>query len=372
MLHHSRRIQSIMCAIGFAVAIPLALAQAPNTAPAAPEANDTKLDQAPARSILWPDFQVGQHVVLEMTYLDTKKSSKPVIATVTIDVVDKIDDVFIMRWKASNPRIPDDFKPMAIAAFHAVWDGTAGPTLDILVQEDSGVLGVQNWEAARDEGLASAKVALLKLRENDGTPVHPDKVDALLASFAAAALANEGAVDITLLRNVRAYFDGSYHTVAPGETQSEAIEIPWPFAGDAAMSLPMDRTTSLSVISTDPAPIYELSINLKPDDAKMKELMKAFTEQMADNLKGSQVDKVANSTIEHKIRWTFDTAKGWPTRASSTTRIVNGGDVTTQTTTYTLVEGPTIKARDPEAPTADPAQPNPAQQPPAATAPQSE
>jgi len=358
MSHSFHRSFASLATIGVAIASPLAFVQGQTETPAAtselapavaPEAAAPEGDSAPARSVLWPDFQVGQHVVLEMTYLDTKKSPKPVVATVNIDVIDKIDDVFIMRWKATNPRIPNDFTPMAMAAFHTIWDGTAGPTLDILVQEDMGVLGVQNWEAARDEGLANAKVALLKLRENDGTPVAPEKVDALLASFAAAALPNEGAVDITLLRNVRSYFDGSYHTVAPGETQSEAIEIPWPFAGDAGMSLPMDRTTALSIITTDPAPIYELSINIKPDDAKFKELMKAFTEQMADNLKGAQVDKIANSTIEHKIRWTFDTAKGWPTRVSSTTRLVNGGNVTTQTTTFTLVEGP-MKEGDAKAP----------------------
>lgn len=368
----ARTVSCLLAAAGFA-ASSLAFAQgqtetpaaAPDVAPeAAPEG-----DPAPARSVLWPDFQVGQHLVLMMSYLDTKKSDKPVIATVTIDVIDKIDDTFIIRWKSSDARIPKDFRPMAMAPFLTIWDGLTGPTLEILVQEDVGVLGLRNWEAARDEALAESRAAMLKVRESDGTPTAPEKVDAILASFTQAALPNRDAVDVTLLKNVRVYFDGSYHSVAPGETSTEDLEIAWPFGGDENLALPMSRTTTLTTIATDPAPIYELLINLKPDDARFKELMKAFTDKMADNLKSAQLDRLANSTIEYKVRWRLDTAKGWPTRVSSTTRLQSGVDVTTQTVTYALIDGPTMKAAElkpdaapaqPEAAQPDAAQPNPA------------
>ncbi len=79
---------------------------------------------------------------------------------------------------------------------------------------------------------------------------------------------------------------------------------------------------------------------------KMKELLTSFIQSMPEGMKTKQVEELGNSTIENKIRWTFDTAKGWPTRTSATTRLKNGDQVTTQTSGFTLVEGPTMVAKD--------------------------
>lgn len=386
MPHRTRHIHAVLGILGFAFASPLAHAQSPAAAPspAAPQPAPTEPapaqpaapeapapDAAPARSVLWPDFQVGQHVVLEMSYLDTSKSAKPILATVNIDVVDKADDVFTIRWTPSNPRVPRDFNGGAMMTFHCIMNGTAGPSLDVLVQEDVGVIGVHNWEEARDAMLADVRKDLLALSDASNGALTHEHVDSQIESLNRMLFATRDATETTLLKNMRSYFDGSYHEIAPGESEATEFEMPWPFAGGAEdLKLPMTRTLSLATIATDPALVYELSINVQPDPEKMKELLTSFVQRMPEGMKTKQVEQFANSTIENKIRWTFDTAKGWPTRVSGTTRVKNAEQLTTQTSTFTLTEGPTMKAQDTPPDAAQPAnsaQPNSA---PAPAAPQ--
>lgn len=348
----ARTLSCLLVVAGFCVS-PLAFAQgqteahaaAPEVAPAAaPEGNPA----APARSVLWPDFQVGQHVVLEMTYLDTSKTPKPILATINVEVIDKTDDVFTIRWTPSNARIPRDLPNRAMAPFMCVWDGTAGPTLDILIQEDLGVIGLANWEAARDQTVRDAKKAIIGLKGSDGFEITPEMADELVDPMRDTILANQDATEATLLRNARGYFDGSYHEVTPGDSLTEAIELPWPF-GDAAegLFLPMTRTTTLSTIVTDPAPVYELLIDLKPDGARFKELVTSLADQVSTSLKSEEVIQQAESAAI-KARWTLDMAKGWPTQASSTVHSKGADKETRKTVAWTLVEGPTMKAAEPK------------------------
>ncbi len=364
----ARTLSRLLVAAGFALSS-LASAQGQTETPAAPDAVAPEAapegdPAAPARSVLWPDFQVGQHVVLEMTYLDTSKAPKPVLATVTVEVIDKTDDVFTIRWTPSNVRIPRDFPNPSLAPFACVWNGTAGPTLEILIQEDVGVIALKNWEAARDQTVADAKRALVGITDGDAV-ITPERADQVVNPMRNAILASKDAVEATLLRSVRGYFDGSYHEVAPGKSFTEELELPWPF-GDAAegLFLPMTRTTTVTTITTDPAPVYELLIDLKPDAQRFKELVTSIADQLPASLKSDEAMKRAESAVEIKVRWRLDTAKGWPTRASSTARSRGADQTTTQTVTWTLVDGPTMKAAEPK-PDAAPAQPDAAQPNPA-------
>lgn len=151
------RVLALSATLAFAGLFP-AIAQSEPPAPAA----TTAPADATVRSVLWPDFQVGQHVVLEMSYLDTARAAKPILATINIDVVDKTDDVFTIRWTSSNVRIPRDLNRGNIQAFHCIMNGTAGPSLEILIQEDVGIIGLRNWEKARDTLLGDVRKELLR------------------------------------------------------------------------------------------------------------------------------------------------------------------------------------------------------------------
>jgi hypothetical protein len=353
----ARTVSRLLIAAGFATSslafaqgqteTPAAPAVAPEVAPEAAAPEGDPADAAPARSVLWPDFQVGQHVVLEMMYLDTSKAPKPILATITIDVLDKTDDVFTIRWTPSNARIPREFNEGRMMAFHCIMNGTAGPTLEVLIQEDVGVIGLRNWQEAGDALLADVRKELLVIADMSGGAMTPENVDSQVDSLKRMLFSTRDGVETTLLKNMRAYFDGSYHKVAPGESETSEFDVPWPFAqtqGD--LMLPMTRTLSLATITVDPSPVYELSISVQPNPEKMKELLTSFIQSMPEGMKTKQVEELGNSTIENKIRWTFDTAKGWPTRTSATTRLKNGDQVTTQTSGFTLVEGPTMVAKD--------------------------
>lgn len=352
------RVLALSAMLAFAGLFP-AIAQSEASAPAA----TTVPAEAAARSVLWPDFQVGQHVVLEMSYLDTAKAPKPTLATIDLDVIDKTDDVFTIRWKTSNARIPAALSGSPAAKFESLWNGTSGPTLEVLIQEDVGIIGLKNWEAARDEMLAASKRTLTGLPDETGSPASPEYIDAIVESLRKAVLSSQDAVESTLLKNVRGYFDGSYHEVAPGTSTTEDLDLPWPFGDDAeALVLPMTRATAVASVATDPAPVYELTMTMSVDSERFKELMQKFREEMADNLKNQNTDELAQSDIEIKLRWRLDTAKGWPTRASSSTRTSRGKDAKTETTSWTLVEGPTMKGAEP-AEGAKAAQPDPAPKP---------
>ncbi len=372
----ARTLSCLLAAAGFA-ASSLAFAQGPTETPAAAPASAPAVASevaapetdpaAPARSVLWPDFQVGQHVVLEMTYLDTSKAPKPVLATINVDVIDKTGDVFTIRWTPSNARVPKEFPNPAFAPFACVWNATAGPTLEILIQEDVGIIGLKNWEGARDQAVADAQRALIGVQDKGGV-ITAERAQQVVMPMREAILSTKDAVEASLLRNVRAYFDGSYHAVPPGSSFTHEFDAPWPF-GEAAegLVLPMTRTTSVNTLATDPAPVYELLIDLKPDAQRFKELITSLADRMPKSFRSDEMLKRAESAVETKVRWQFDTAKGWPTRASSTTRVANDTGVTTTTVTWTLVEGPKMKPADPKA-QPEPAQPKPAPQEPAPAA----
>lgn len=354
-----RRVPALlaMCAwCGMFTIAPISLAQPVETnsteavAPAAPDAAAEGDSAAPARSVLWPDFQVGQRVVLEMSYVDTSKFSKPILATINVEVIDKIDDVFTIRWTPSNTRIPRDLPNRAMAHFMCVWNGTAGPSLDILIQENVGVIGLANWEAARDHAVAEAKKSIIGLKGTDGVEITPEMADTTVGPIRDAILANKDAAESSLLRNVRGYFDGAYHEILPGETVSEDLELPWPFGDEEGLYLPATRTMHVTEATSNPAPTYDLRIEITPDRERFKALVNSLAERLDDRLKEPEVLDRAESAVNIKIRWQFDTAKGWPTRASSTSRITGDAGVIINTATWTLVKGPTMKSAEPVQP----------------------
>lgn len=362
----ARTLSRLLVAAGFAVSS-LAFAQGQTETPAAapdrvapevaPQAAAPEGDPAPARSVLWPDFQVGQHVVLEMTYLDTSKFAKPIFATINVEVIDKTDDVFTIRWTPSNTRLPRGFPSPAMAPYICVWNGTAGPTLDILIQEDLGVIGLANWEAARDQAVADATNALVGLKGSDGVEITPEMAAENVQALRDTILANKDATEATLLRNVRGYFDGAYHEVAPGEVVTEDLELPWPFGDEEGLYLPATRTTRVEEPAAGPTPIYVLHIEIAPDRERFKALVNSLTETVAAKLKGPELAARAESAVSIKVRWQLDMSKGWTTRASSNTRITNETGLIINAVTWTLTQGPTMKADEPKP---DAAPPSPA------------
>lgn len=378
----ARTLARRLVAAGFAVAS-LAFAQepaetpaaAPKVAPeAAPEpAAPEREPPAPARSVLWPDFQVGQHAVLEMMFLDTSMSTKPILATIDVEVIDKTDDVFTIRWTPNNARVPSDFNGGRMVQFLCIMNGTAGPPLEIQIQEDAGYLGLRNWKEASERALADMRESILSIGRGTANAIPADQVDQMIAPLRTSLFATQDAADSALYRNASGFFDGAYAQITPGQTLSTAMEVPWPF-GDAkeGLMLPMTRTLSLATVATEPALVYELLIHQEHDAERMKDLMESFAQNLPEDMRGDEVNRITNSEIELKTRWRFDAAKGWPVRASSTVRLTSAAHVITRSMTYTLVEGPTMKAVE-NSPDATPLQPDPAQQksPPASAEPSS-
>lgn len=349
---HVPALFAAMCAgLGVLCPAPTAAAQAepapvqPASAQpaAAPEGNPA----TPARSVLWPDFQVGQRAVLEMSYLDSSKSAKSILATITVEVIDKTDDVFTIRWTPSDTLVPRDFNAGMTRWFHCIMNGTAGPPLEIQIQEDAGYVGIRNWREASDKALTDIRDSLLRIGSGTGNALSGAQVDETIAPLRDTVFGSQEAAESTLFKNANAYFEGSYHEITPGQTVVTQLEVPWPFGdAEAGLVLPMTRTLSLATIATEPTPVYELSIHQEHDAERMKALLKSFAENLPEEMRSEEVRRITNSNIETKTRWRFDAAKGWPTRVSSTTRFDNAGQVVTHSVSYTLIDGPTMKVAD--------------------------
>lgn len=355
-----RRVPALlaMCAwCGMLTIAPISLAEtppvaavpsesAPQSAPAA--APDEDLAES-SPSVLSPRFQVGQHAVIKQTLRESRKGNHLVSHLVDVNVIDKINDTFVIRWQMRPFDVPDGTDPAKRAAMEAA----VLPPIDILFEEGVGVAGIRHWQATRDKFLDVAEKLSLATPQRDGTPADPAEIAKVIEIMRSTLMNTREGAESILLKRIRGYFDGGYHELTPGDPHEQEVELPFP-VGRSGVLVPMTQTTLIEAPTSEPATQYTCVVELRVDRGNaanaIREIVTALANDLGDPANVSdderaEFDRMLNeASIEQTFRWTLDVTRGWPASASSHYKVHVLDETITDEMTWTLVDGPTMKA----------------------------
>ncbi len=324
-------------------ASPAATPAVPEVAPAAAPEGDPA-----APSLLSPRFQVGQRAVIKQTLRESRKGNHLVSHLVDVEVVEKINDTFIIRWQMRPFDPPEGADPATRAAMEA----TVLPPIDIIFEEGVGIAGVRHWKATRDKFLDIAEKLSLATPQPDGKPADAAVIAKTIDVMRKTLMNTREGAEAILLKRIRGYFDGGYHELTPGEPHEQEVELPFP-VGRSGVLVPMTQTTLIERPTSDPATHYTCVVELRVDRGNAASAIREIVTALADDLgdpadfsedERAEFDRMLNeATIEQTFRWTLDVSLGWPSFASSHYKVRVLDENMTDEMTWTLVEGPSMK-----------------------------
>lgn len=339
----------------------IAIASWAPVAPAEPTSEAFQASEPDAltlETVLWPEFQVGQHAVIKQTLRESKRGNQLVTNLVDVEIIEKINDTFVIRWQIRPFDIPEGADPATRAALESPL-----PPIEILFEEGVGVVGVRHWKDTREKFLALAMKLGLATPEADGTPTDPEKMANIIDMMRRTMMNTREAAEAILLKRIRGYFDGAYHPVPPGERHEEEGQIPWPLAKPGQpVTVPIIQSISVEQQS-EPATHYTCTIQMRIDRGRASDVLREFVTtlvpEMADPQTSTDEDRAQferllnEMSIERTLTWTLDLSIGWPSAVSSTSKIRLLDDVQIEESTWTLIEGPTMTPADETDQTAD-------------------
>lgn len=314
-----------------------------------------KLDAAAlVGRMLWPRFEKGQRVVLRQTARKSRGGDLVIASRVTVDVLEKDGDRWVLRWRVGDVEVPAGLPEDQRRAVAAMVSRMKSPALDIEVQEGVGSVGLRDWEKARDDVVAlSEKI----IREAPRTAPMDEAQLAATLEAAKRRMSTREATEDLLLKQVRPYFDGAYHEVAPNKPKGERVELDMPLGPVGRW--PAERT--IRVEQPDPSRPGRLTVHIAA--AVDKSAAKSILEEAARQAKEKTGDASAVPApdaidLGYTLDWTIDGGEagegtppgtGWPSNVKYRTTQRVGEREWWEEYTWTLVEGPTLTGGEPGA-----------------------
>jgi hypothetical protein len=295
----------------------------------------------PAKSILWPRFEVGQRVILRQMMRQPPNGA--VAARVQVDVVGHEGDTFVLRWQVMKPETPVGLAGTELKRFEKLTENLKSPAIDLLIREKVGVIGVKNWEQARDETLALTERLVLEEAKGSGKNLDPERLKKVTEAMRSHMMNTRAATEVLLLNQIRPYFDGSYYEIHPGQERVEDVVTPWPFGGGDSRGIPAKRTIKLTAVDPRDADHLDFSIDISLDAEVLAKAARNGVEDVAKTLDpGKPLPEIRSMEVNIAFRWQFDQKRGWPTKVSSVKSQSTDGKRTTEEISWTLVTGPEI------------------------------
>lgn len=296
-----------------------------------------KLDAAKlVGQVLSPRFENGQRVVLRQTSQKSRSGDLVIANRVSVEVLEKAGDQWVLRWQVGEVEVPEGLPEDQRRAVAAMVAQMKSPSLDILVREGVGSVGLRDWEKARDDVLALSEKLI---REAPRTaPMDEGQLTAAIDA-ARKRMSTREATEELLLKQVRPYFDGAYHEVAPDKPKQESVVLAMPLG-------PVSQWPAKRTIRIEPADAA------RPDDVTVhieasvdRDGAKAILEEAARQAKektgdASNVPAPDAVDLGYKLDWTLDTRAGWPSRVNYRTEQRVGERSWWESYTWTVVEGP--------------------------------
>lgn len=332
------------CAAAFSAGS-AAVAQANGTPPADSQGDKPTLVKLDAAKIvgrmLWPRFEKGQRVVLRQTAQKSRGGDLVIASRVTVDVLEKDGDRWVMRWRVGDVEVPDGLPEDQKRAVAALVSRMKSPAFDIEVREGVGTVSLRDWEKARNDVIAlSEKI----IREAPRTAPMDEAQLAATLEAAKQKMSTREVTEEVLLKQVRPYFDGAYHEVAPGKPKVERVELAMPLGPVSVW--PAERT--ISVEQPDKAQPGNLAVHITAtvDKTAAKSILEEAARQAREKT-GNASNVPAPDAIDlgYTLDWSLDAKAGWPLSVKYRINQRVGERSWWEEYNWTLVEGPSVSER---------------------------